>query len=217
MLTAPVADTAEFESRIAIARVFFEQRRLDWSFWTCLDLLDKKTRSNLTALFRKQHMRLVAEPPGLIAERVANPDRPLPELAFAEVMCEATRTDFVEVSGSVFHLPDHIAQAIYFPPGAWKAGMRGYVGYQRGEPVAILACVEAAGCVGIYSVGTHPYHQRKGYAEALLRHALKEAEARTGVTRTILQSTEAGMRLYTRLGYKPVTKFAVYVAEHRWR
>jgi ribosomal protein S18 acetylase RimI-like enzyme len=70
--------------------------------------------------------------------------------------------------------------------------------------------VIADGVAGVYNVATIPPHQRRGYGELVMRHALEEMRREHGVERTILQSTPAGYRLYERMGYRPVTTVAVY-------
>jgi predicted GNAT family N-acyltransferase len=40
-----------------------------------------------------------------------------------------------------------------------------------------------------------------GYAEAVVRHALQQAAAATGVTRTSLDASDAGVPLYAQMGY----------------
>jgi ribosomal protein S18 acetylase RimI-like enzyme len=67
--------------------------------------------------------------------------------------------------------------------------------------------------VGVYSLGTLPQYQGCGYGETLLRHALDDIGKRTGITRSVLQSTDEGLKLYQRMGYRPVTSFSVYTRE----
>ena len=43
-----------------------------------------------------------------------------------------------------------------------------------------------------------------------MRFALDDVRRITGVERSILQSTPAGLRLYERMGYRAVTSVAVY-------
>jgi hypothetical protein len=43
-----------------------------------------------------------------------------------------------------------------------------------------------------------------------MRYALDDARRTTGIERTILQSTPAGLKLYKRMGYEAVTRVAVY-------
>jgi len=71
----------------------------------------------------------------------------------------------------------------------------------------------AAGVAGVYSVGTLPGKRRRGYAEALMREVLDRVHAETGVERTILQSTRTGFSMYSRMGYRPMTNFTVFITE----
>jgi ribosomal protein S18 acetylase RimI-like enzyme len=57
-----------------------------------------------------------------------------------------------------------------------------------------------------------PDHQRRGYGEAVMRHALAEAQREHGMERSILQSTPAGYRLYERMGYRKITRVSVYAS-----
>jgi ribosomal protein S18 acetylase RimI-like enzyme len=216
MLTYSVESPADLDQRLEIARVYFEQRRLDWSFWVCHDLLDPHSRRILYDSMRRKGHRQVAEPPGLHAPGLVPPRRPPSPLEFRQVLEQQQRDDFIAVSRAVFSLPPVIAREIYGPRGTWSREMTGYIAYKDKQPVSIVACVVAAGVIGIYSLGTLPMHQRRGYGETLLRHALDSNFIRNGSSRTILQSTEAGLPLYQNLGYKSVTKFSVFVHEARF-
>ena len=68
----------------------------------------------------------------------------------------------------------------------------------------------SAGAVGLYGVATLPDRGGRGYAEALIRHALAQARQRHGVERTILQACTEALPLYLRLGYRMVTHFSAY-------
>ena len=52
-----------------------------------------------------------------------------------------------------------------------------------GEPVSTAAIVLGSGVVGVYNVATLPGHQRRGYGEAVMRHALAEARRESGTPR----------------------------------
>jgi ribosomal protein S18 acetylase RimI-like enzyme len=56
-------------------------------------------------------------------------------------------------------------------------------------------------------------HQRRGYGEVMLRHALEEEQRATGLRMSVLQATEAGRSLYQRLGFRRVTSIRVYVRD----
>jgi GNAT superfamily N-acetyltransferase len=67
------------------------------------------------------------------------------------------------------------------------------------------------GCLFLFLVATMPGVRRKGYGEAVVRHALQRAHEATGIRRTVLHATEAGYPLYLRLGYNPTVKFMGYM------
>jgi ribosomal protein S18 acetylase RimI-like enzyme len=91
--------------------------------------------------------------------------------------------------------------------------MTGWVGYTGGRAVCIVTVVVGGGVLGVYSVGTLPEYQRRGFAETAMRYALARATERTGLRASVLQSTAQGMNLYTRMGYRVVTRFGVYLNE----
>jgi ribosomal protein S18 acetylase RimI-like enzyme len=61
-------------------------------------------------------------------------------------------------------------------------------------------------------VATLPAHRGLGCAEAVMRHALAEAHRTWGVERTVLHATPEGLPVYRLMGYRPVTRFRVYLA-----
>ncbi len=85
-----------------------------------------------------------------------------------------------------------------------------WVGYSDGEPVSTAATVAGSGAVGVYNVATLPGHQRHGYAEAIMRHAIAFAHRGSDCSRTILQSSPQGLSLYERMGFRKVTRVEVY-------
>jgi GNAT superfamily N-acetyltransferase len=85
-----------------------------------------------------------------------------------------------------------------------------WVGYRGAEPVTSAAVVIGAGVAGVYNVATIPGWQRHGFGEGVMRHALTEVQRQHGIEQTILQSTPAGYGLYERMGYRSVTRVAVY-------
>jgi ribosomal protein S18 acetylase RimI-like enzyme len=126
---------------------------------------------------------------------------------------ERTRLDFAHISSVVFALPFLSAKRIYADPELWQAPMSGWIGYLNNKPVCVVTTVIAADAVGVYSLGTLPQHQCCGYGETLLRHAVEEARKETGISRSILQTTDEGFNLYLRIGYRVVTGFSVYTKE----
>ena len=118
---------------------------------------------------------------------------------------------FCGIGSVCFHVPFPWFQEVFASGSVWER-FASYVGYADGEAVSTAATVIGGGAVGVYNVATLPGSQRRGYGEAVMRHALAEARREHGIARSVLQSTPAGYRLYERMGYRTVTKVAVYAS-----
>jgi len=209
--SAPVPDEAELERRIALAAVHFKARGLDWAWWVCEDWIHERLRGRLRHVFRNQRLRLSVEMPGMIAERINPPVRPLPPITIRPVRDAGTRNDFCAVGSVCFNVPPAWFREVFDTQQVWER-FSGFVGYMDGEPVSTAATVIGAGAVGVYNVATLPGHQRHGCGEAIMRYALDRAREATGLERSVLQSTTQGFPLYCRMGYRTVTKVAVYAS-----
>jgi ribosomal protein S18 acetylase RimI-like enzyme len=211
MLTEPAN---KIEPAISIAEVHFRARRLGWTFWVCEDLLPRESRDwKLRAIFLSKGMRRIAEPPGMYAARIAPARKPAPPMTFARVNSEQTRLEFAHIASVVFSLRFEVSKRIYGATGVWQPPSYGWIGYYEGKPVAVVTIVIANGAIGVYSLGTLPQHQRCGFGETLLRHALYEAQRESGLECSVLQATAQGLNLYLRVGYRIVTKFSIYMRE----
>jgi len=214
LLTRSVAgNTSDLETRLAELGRFFQQRTLRWSFWVCEDLLDAAARRRERMTFTSFGMRAISHPPGMLAPALLPPSRTLPGIEMRRVTDASTRAAFADITSVTFEIPYMVSQAVYTRAEAWKGDYEGYVGFVNGQAVAIVAIVAAAGAMGVYSLATLPEFRRQGYGEALLRDAVEEVRRRTGLTRLVLQSTDAGYRLYKRIGFHDVTKFTVYLTK----
>ena len=211
MLTAA---TSSLEPLIATADTHFSARGLGWTFWLCEDLLKPHdTTGWMRSIFQYKGMLRIGDPPGMFADRLSPPVRPPAEMTFAPVTTQQTRLEFAHVASVVFSLTFGVSQRIYTSPGIWEPPCRGWIGYSNGNAVSIITTVFAADSVGVYSLGTLPQYQGRGFGETLMRHALEEARREWGVERSVLQATTQGMRLYLRMGYRVVTKFSIYMRE----
>ncbi|MGH9667014.1 MAG: GNAT family N-acetyltransferase [Bryobacteraceae bacterium] len=214
LLSAPVeAKADDLQNRIATAAAHFGPRGLRWSFWVCEDMLDRSIRRQARKAFSASRLVPFTDPPGMLAEALALPNRALPEIECRRVTDAATRLAFAHITCIGFEIPYAIAKQVYEPDRAWTGDYVGWLGYANGVPVATAATVVAGGTVGVYSVATLPAWRHRGYAEALLRVVLGDIRTRTGVERTVLQSSKAGLSLYQKMGYRTVTRFIVYLSQ----
>ncbi len=210
-LSEPVASEGELARRIMLPSVHFNARGLEWAYWVCEDWLEASARRRSRQVFEKHGLRHSVDLPGMVAERILPPVKALPKLEIRCVGDAATRDAFCAIGSVCFHVPVPWFREVFDNDCVWERFI-GYVGYVDGEPVSTAAAVMGGGAVGVYNVATMPEHQRRGYGEAVMRHAVAEAQRRHGIERTILQSTPAGHRLYERMGFRTVTKVAVYAS-----
>ncbi len=210
ILTAPVGSVAELEEAVRTAAAYYAPRALPWSLWVCRDWLSSAVRSKAAETCYRQGLHLVMELPGMEAAGLEPPLRPLPELEFQRVGDARTRLDFNAMMSVAFGIPFLFARQIYESKKTWLGGFAGWVAYREGVAVSTAATLAAGGTIGVYSVGTLPQCRRKGYGEAVMRRALDEAHAESGLERSVLQSSVEGLHLYQRMGYRSVVRYAVF-------
>jgi GNAT superfamily N-acetyltransferase len=204
-LSGPVADEAELKRRIAVADVMMQSRGLPWAYWVCESWLPAGVRRRAARVFERHGMALSAELPGMVAEELRPAERPLPEMEVRRTEAEATLGAFHLIGSNCFRVPLPWFRDIFDHD---RPDFASYVGYAKGEPVASVATVTAAGVVGVYNVATAPAFRKRGYGEAVMRHALEQA----GAGASILQATKLGLSLYERMGYRAVTRFLVFTS-----
>jgi ribosomal protein S18 acetylase RimI-like enzyme len=208
-LSAPVVSETQMDLRVAQAAVYFAARGERWAYWICQGWLDVRTQRRLQKVLRKRNLYQAVELPGMLAEDVLPPVRPLPEMEMRRV-CEGPVKDaFCAIGSTCFNVPLAWFSEVFDSPGVWN-DFAAYVGYVNGEAVSTAATVIGGGVAGVYNVATMPDRRRGGYGEAVMRHALEQARREHGLSRTILQSTPQGFELYQRMGYRTVTTVAVF-------
>ena len=210
-LSAPVSTEAELEQRIHLSASYFRVRGLEWAYWVCEDWIDGRARRKSRQMFERLGLRHAVDLPGMVADRIAPPVKPLPAVTIRRVADEATRAAFCSIGSVCFHVPINWFCEVFDNDSVWDR-FAAYVAYQNGAPVSTAAIVMGGGAAGVYNVATIPDQQRRGYGEAVMRYAVAEAQREHGVERSILQSTPAGLHLYQRMGYRTITRVAVYAS-----
>jgi GNAT superfamily N-acetyltransferase len=214
VLSAPISgDAADLEQRIHAPAAHFEKRNIRWSYWYCDDYIGKPLMRRVKSLLERHRMSELTEAPGMLAQRLAPPTRPLPPLEVKPVSDQASRSAFAHITSISFDVPWNVCREVYGTERVWQGTFRGYIGWSKGVAIATTAVVVTAGTAGIYSVGTLPGHRGRGYAEAMIRQVLQQIRDETGIERTALQSTRSGQHLYTRMGYRAMTNYTVYITD----
>jgi ribosomal protein S18 acetylase RimI-like enzyme len=209
-LCQPSGAGLDFDASVSASAHYFKSHHLPWSYWYCEELLDADTRRRARMILSTRGLRAVMDMPGMIADKLLPPARNLPQLDFRRVGDIRTRNAFAEIMSSAFQVKPDLAFEVYGSEFLWQHDMIGWIGYHRSRPVTTTAVTVAGGSIGIYAVGTPPEYQRRGFAEAIIRHALSEARRQTGIERTVLQSSVVGYALYLRMGYRQTSRYVVY-------
>jgi ribosomal protein S18 acetylase RimI-like enzyme len=209
-LNQAVETQAQLEARLLAARRHFESRKLQWALWICDDWLTPSIQRKLSRICETFGLRLSAEMPGMKAERIRPPLGALPELEFRRVETVESLDDFRAIGSTCFHVPIAWFGEVFDEGVMAQRKFACWVGYRNGAPVATAATVASADVTGIYNVATAPEHRRRGYGEAITRHAIDAAVREGDPGRLVLQSTSLGQRIYLRMGFEPIARVLVY-------
>lgn len=211
MLTEPVLALSDLRRRLERAQDYYRRRQQTWSLWLCENWIDSPLRSNAIQLIESFGLHFSSNPPGWLTQQLKPVTRPLPKLDLQRIDGATARLDFCHVMAVAFEGPFPVLLEAYERDDFWNADFEGWVGYRDGQAIATACTVTSAGAVGLYAVATIPSEQGKGYGEAIVRHAIEDAQTRYAVEASVLQTSVAGMPLYKRLGYRPVADFTIYV------
>jgi ribosomal protein S18 acetylase RimI-like enzyme len=206
-------DAQELGRLIDVSARHFDARSLRWTYWVCEDFLKQPLRREAMRVFKRHGLRHLTEAPGMYADRLAPATRKLPTVDVRPVADQATRIAFAEVMSTAFEIPHSVSISVYGVERAWRGTFQGYVGYSNGRAVTTAAGVVTGDVIGLYSVATLPQHRRLGFAEAIMRHVIRDAEETRGISRTVLQATTSGFSLYEAMGYRTVTSFNVFISD----
>jgi GNAT superfamily N-acetyltransferase len=126
---------------------------------------------------------------------------------------DADATTWAETAAGAFAMSPESARAFVHVIAAMRppetATWRRYVGYWQDAPVATAALYADHGVAGIYYVGAVPSARRRGFATELTLLAMEEARA-LGYPLAVLQASPAGVPVYVRIGFHPVSAIRLY-------
>jgi GNAT superfamily N-acetyltransferase len=81
-----------------------------------------------------------------------------------------------------------------------------FIGYIDGKPVAASAGIAWEGVSYVFMVGTVPEFRRRGIGAAMTWRVVLDGRAR-GCTTSFLRSTQMGLPVYKRMGYREVNRY----------
>ena len=130
-----------------------------------------------------------------------------PALRFERILDDSTIQEFAQINCVSYDVPQETSFSLIKEHTLWHEHAYGFVAYEGDKPMSTATAIINEGRLFLFLVATMPEARRKGYGEAVVRHALQTAHEATGIRRTVLHATEAGYPLYLHLGYRPTAKF----------
>ena len=213
-LGSPVADSVDFARRADAAVAYGHELRLPWMLTVCEDWLPSSTRAEAATILGARGVVLSSLATGMVADRLAPPRRPAPPLEIVPVSGRAERIALADLNCAAYGMPLEWGHEALDREEIFAPDVFGFLGIAGGKPVSTATTALVDGRLYVMLVATAAAEERKGYAEAVMRHSLARAAAATGATRTVLHATEAGAPLYASMGYRSVARFTMYGQAH---
>ncbi len=134
-----------------------------------------------------------------------------------EVENESALYDFKKTFVTTYEIPDWAGHAwvdASLKLGIGKTPWRMFVGYLNGEPVASNMLFNGGGVASVYAVATIPSAQGQGIGAAITLKPLLHARDIDGCKYAVLFSTEMGVPVYQRIGFRLTD---VRINRYLWR
>jgi ribosomal protein S18 acetylase RimI-like enzyme len=134
-----------------------------------------------------------------------------------EITNETELYDFKKVFVETYAIPEWAGQAwvdATLNIGIGKTPWRMFVGYLNGEPVATNMLFNGGGVASVYAVAAIPSAQGKGIGAAITLKPLLEARDSDGYKYAVLFSSEMGIKVYERIGFRLTD---VRINRYLWR
>ena len=209
-LTEQLADGRRLKSHLAEASAYIREKRKTGLVYICQDYLSGSAREELQATLANEKLELVL-PVHDMAGNILPVKTPMhPSLRIERGTDDAKLKAYADVNSEAYGFPLEWARTGLLGSTLWKEVAYTFLGYEYSIPVSAASVVVNDGSLYLALVATRPSAQRKGYAEAMVRHALQAAYEATGLKRTILHATDAGFPVYRRVGYQRTATLMAY-------
>ncbi|MCY1075472.1 GNAT family N-acetyltransferase [Archangium lansingense] len=212
-LPTPVETEEALKRAAATAARHLAPRGRGWMLALCESWVPPRLRERAGELFAPYGLKLSLVATGMVAERLSPPIRPQPVMEVRQTKDSQGRCDLADVNSRCYDMSLPSGRESFDVPGLFEGNAQGFVGYRQGEAATSAAIIRVDDVAYVSMVATLPSQRQLGCAEAIMRHGLAEAERAWGIQRTVLHATPAGLPVYRRMGYRPVTRFHFYMAE----
>jgi GNAT superfamily N-acetyltransferase len=211
-LPAPVETEEALTKAATAASRYFAPRRRGWMLALCEDWVPPALRARAAALLAPLGLKSTVVATGMVAERLLPAQRPLPRLEVRAARDALVRGDLADLNSLCYDVALSTGRQVFDVPALFSGDNLGFVGYRHEQAATCAAVLRVDDVAYVSMVATLLPHRQLGCAEAIMRHALAEAHRSWGLERTVLHATPAGLPVYRRMGYRPVTRFHFYMA-----
>ncbi len=131
-------------------------------------------------------------------------------LAIRTLLPEEARLH-ARLAAAGFEAPEELFLQLIGPALLSTPGVRCYLGEVDGQPVTTGLGVTLGPYVAIFNIATPPEQRRRGYGAAVTARAVADGLA-AGAKWSWLQASEAGYKVYERLGFRAVETWACWIS-----
>jgi len=152
--------------------------------------------------------------PGMALHPLVSNARSVPheDAVIRRIEDEAGLEDHIQVVSGGFEIPEDLTRRFLGPATLEHPDIAVYVGYDDGIPVSAGLGFRTGPTIGVYNIATLPAFRRRGLGAAMTRRIVEDGAA-SGCQVAILQSSEMGLSVYERLGFRTVVEYLPYVPQ----
>jgi GNAT superfamily N-acetyltransferase len=192
----------------ANARAWAADKKVPWLFVVTHDVLE--AGADPTAILDSCDYTAITPLTGMIAEHV-DPVSQLPAgLELSMPTDDAGCGAVLDVNGLAYGMDLEAAKTLVGTHAFW-AGHFPVLGRADGKPASSAAVLMVEDYRYVALVATDPAQQRRGFADAAMRHALELAANAHGERPTVLHASEAGRPVYERMGYVKIATHTIFM------
>ena len=206
-VTEPLTEARKLQDRLQQAEAYMRVRPNGGLLVVCLDNLYGTAKESWPNILAQTNFAPAIPMTGMAGDILPLEAPGHKALRFERILNDKTIQDFGQLNCVAYDLPVESSRCLVTEHTLWREHAYGFVAYDGDKPVSTATAIINEDCLFLFLVATAPDERRKGYGEAVVRHALQTAYVATGTRRTVLHATDAGYPLYLRLGYHPTVKF----------
>jgi GNAT superfamily N-acetyltransferase len=210
-LNEPATDGDVLQSRLRRASAYMREKRHSGLIWVFEEYLSGSAKERLAEILEGEKLELALPAIGMAGNIFPLQAPAHPVLRVKRVKNVAMIEEFAEINCEAYGFPAGAGRSA-LEPRLWVEESYSYLGFENDRAVCAASVIVNEECLFLALVATRPGARKKGYAEAIVRHALQRAHKATGLMRTILHATEAGHPVYKRVGYHDTARILAYRA-----